>query len=135
MQTARYRGIQKVVDKMKHFTAIKKLDIVLHTPPNGTAPVSLEQLNHVLPFYELEFTRWGLLWQTSYMSRPETVCGWPITYLDKERFRIDSAAQREIESGVEEKVFVHRSEQPKALDLPFVPRTNAEVGTGYTNSW
>jgi hypothetical protein len=86
---------------LKEVQSLRKLDIVLHTPAYTRNPLTLEQLNYALPFYELPFTGWELKWQNTYMSRPETVLGWPIMYLDIERGKID----REIERAMEEKMF------------------------------
>jgi hypothetical protein len=96
-----YQAIQNIANMLKEFQSLRKLDIVLYTPAYTRNPLTLEQLNYALPFYELPFTGWELKWQNTYMSRPETVLGWPIMYLDIERGKID----REIERAMEEKMF------------------------------
>jgi hypothetical protein len=103
-----YQAIQNIANMLKEFQSLKKLDIVLHTPAHTRTPLTLEQLNYALPFYELPFTGWELKWQNTYMSRPETVLGWPIMYLDIERGKIE----REIGRVMQEKVFSpnHRAE-------------------------
>ena len=105
-ESAGYRAIQNVANKLKGFTSLARLEIVLCTKAHSPTPVSLEQLNYALPFYELPFTHWQLKWQNTYMRRPEPIRGWPITYLDIERGRMDldiARTLREKERDFEQK--------------------------------
>jgi hypothetical protein len=113
-----FQAIQSLVTALHQFTQLTHLSIILRTPSNARTPLSLSQLNLALPFYELAFTDWDLRWQTSYMSRSEQVRGWPITYLDKERQKMDRMAEMELQ----EVVFRRVSRAPMVHHLPFLPR-------------
>lgn len=138
MESLGYKAVQIIADKLKEFSALTRLEVILRTPAHTQPPISLEQLNHALPFYELPFTNWRLKWQNSYMGRPETISGWPITYLDIERSKINrdnEKARREKEN----KVFVHPSASPAVHDLPFNPRIESSKpspkGKGKALEW
>ena len=124
-ESTAYIAIQNVANKLKELTSLARLEIVLRTEAHSPTPVSIEQLNYALPFYELPFTHWELKWQTEYMRHPEPIRGWPITYLDIERGRMDldiAQVKREKELALEQNVFVHQSASPEVHDLPFAPR-------------
>jgi hypothetical protein len=125
METTAFKAVQRVANKLKELTSLTRLEIILRTPAHTHPPISLEQLNYALPFYELPFIDWELMWQNTYMSRPEVVRGWPISYLDIERFKIDretAKALREKERALQEQVFIRKSISPTVHELPFVPR-------------
>lgn len=124
MKSRAYRAMQSICDKLKEFTSLQRLEIVLCTQAHARNPVALPQLHFALPFYELQFTKWQLKWQNSYMSHPELVRGWPITHLDIERSKIDRELARAQQEKEREKVFVRASASPGVHDLPFAPRGN-----------
>ncbi|KAJ8071536.1 hypothetical protein OCU04_001851 [Sclerotinia nivalis] len=104
-QTHEFQHIEKLVAKLQHFPKIKRLDVILQTPSNTKKPLSIPQLNLVLPFYDLGFTDWNIKWRTSFMTKAEPVGGWPIHYLDKERNRLLRERDR-----VKNAVFVRKSQ-------------------------
>ncbi|ESZ89716.1 hypothetical protein SBOR_9899 [Sclerotinia borealis F-4128] len=104
-QTLEFQHIEKLVAKLQHFPAIKRLDVILQTPSNTKKPLSIPQLNLVLPFYDLGFTEWNIKWKTSFMTKAEPVGGWPVHYLDKERNRLLRERER-----VKNAVFVTKSQ-------------------------
>lgn len=133
-----YRAIQNIANKLKEFSSLARVEIILRTPAYSRNPISLEQLNYALPFYELPFTNWLLKWQNTFMSRPETVRGWPIAYLDIERGKIDreiTKVMREQERALQEQIFVRASDSPEVHDLPFAPRAeNPKPGVSTPDS-
>ncbi|APA05576.1 hypothetical protein sscle_01g003460 [Sclerotinia sclerotiorum 1980 UF-70] len=104
-QTHEFQHIEKLVAKLQHFPKIKRLDVILQTPSNTKKPLSIPQLNLVLPFYDLGFTDWNIKWKTSFMTKAEPVGGWPIHYLDKERNRLLRERER-----VKNAIFVRKSQ-------------------------
>ena len=127
METTAFKAVERVANKLKELTSLARLEIVLRTPAHTHPPISLEQLNYALPFYELPFTDWELKRQNTYMSRPEMVRGWPISYLDIERFKIDreiAKAVCEKERALQEQAFVRKSNSPTVHELPLVPRVD-----------
>ena len=52
------------------------------------SPLCLEQINFFLPFFDLEFQDWETKWQASFMTRAESISGWPLNYLDRERYKV-----------------------------------------------
>ncbi|TGO24397.1 hypothetical protein BPAE_0104g00280 [Botrytis paeoniae] len=104
-QTCEFQHIERLVAKLQLFPNIKRLDVILQTPSNTKKPLSIPQLNLVLPFYDLGFTNWNIKWKTSFMTRAEPVGGWPVHYLDKERNRLLRERER-----VKNAVFVRKSQ-------------------------
>ncbi|KAI9647190.1 hypothetical protein NHQ30_003573 [Ciborinia camelliae] len=104
-QTPEFQHLEKLVAKLQRFPKIKRLDIILQTPSNTKKPLSIPQLNLVLPFYDLAFTDWNIKWKTTFMTKAEPVGGWPIHYLDKERNRLLRERER-----VKNAVFVRKSQ-------------------------
>lgn len=104
-QTPEFQHLSSLVLKLQHFPSIKRLEIILVTPSNTKKPLSIPQLNLVLPFYDLAFTDWNIKWKTSFMTKAEPVGGWPIHYLDKERNRLLRERER-----VRDAVFVRKSQ-------------------------
>ncbi|KAF7936471.1 uncharacterized protein EAE97_007837 [Botrytis byssoidea] len=104
-ETREFQHIERLVAKLQLFPNIKRLDIILQTPSNTKKPLSIAQLNLVLPFYDLGFTNWNIKWRTSFMTKAEAVGGWPIHYLDKERNRLLRERER-----VKNAVFVRKSQ-------------------------
>lgn len=104
-QTREFQHIEKLVAKLQCFPNIKRLDVILQTPSNTKKPLSIPQLNLVLPFYDLGFTNWNIKWKTSFMTKAEPVGGWPVHYLDKERNRLLRERER-----VKNAVFVRKSQ-------------------------
>ncbi|KAF7921324.1 hypothetical protein EAE99_007632 [Botrytis elliptica] len=104
-QTREFQHIERLVAKLQLFPNIKRLDIILQTPSNTKKPLSIPQLNLVLPFYDLGFTNWNIKWKTSFMTKAEPVGGWPVHYLDKERNRLLRERER-----VKNAVFVRKSQ-------------------------
>lgn len=104
-QTREFQHIERLVAKLQCFPNIKRLDVILQTPSNTKKPLSIPQLNLVLPFYDLGFTNWNIKWKTSFMTKAEPVGGWPVHYLDKERSRLLRERER-----VKNAVFVRKSQ-------------------------
>ncbi|TGO40136.1 hypothetical protein BHYA_0041g00020 [Botrytis hyacinthi] len=104
-ETREFQHIERLVAKLQLFPNIKRLDVILQTPSNTKKPLSIAQLNLVLPFYDLGFTNWNIKWRTSFMTKAEPVGGWPIHYLDKERNRLLRERER-----VKNAVFVRKSQ-------------------------
>ncbi|QSZ33760.1 hypothetical protein DSL72_005331 [Monilinia vaccinii-corymbosi] len=103
--TPEFQHLERLVAKLQPFPNIKRFEIILQTPSNSKKPLSIPQLNLILPFYDLGFTDWNIKWKTGFMTKPEPVGGWPIHYLDKERNRILWERER-----VKNAVFVRKSE-------------------------
>ena len=99
---------QAIVNRLHDFSSLEKLEINLRTPANSKTPLSIDALDHLLPFYDLSFTGWEVRWQTDYMSRSEPVRGWPISYLDREYNKILWDREKKAKS-VQEAVFVTKS--------------------------
>jgi hypothetical protein len=128
-----YRAVQNIADKLKEFPSLTRVEIILRTPAYSRTPISLEQLNYALPFYELPFVNWGLKWQNTFMSRPEQIKGWPLTYLDIERAKIQRDIDRalhEQEKALEGQVFVRESASPEVHNLPFATRVETPKSEG-----
>ncbi|KAF5874270.1 uncharacterized protein Bfra_004277 [Botrytis fragariae] len=104
-QTREFQHIERLVAKLQLFPNIKRLDVILQTPSNTKKPLSIPQLNLVLPFYDLGFTNWNIKWKTNFMTKAEPVGGWPVHYLDKERNRLLRERER-----VKNAVFVRKSQ-------------------------
>ncbi|THV50945.1 hypothetical protein BGAL_0129g00020 [Botrytis galanthina] len=104
-ETREFQHIERLVAKLQLFSNIKRLDVILQTPSNTKKPLSIPQLNLVLPFYDLGFTNWNIKWKTSFMTKAEPVGGWPVHYLDKERNRLLRERER-----VKNAVFVRKSQ-------------------------
>jgi hypothetical protein len=99
---------EAIVKNLHNFSRLEKLEINLHTPANNKTPLSIDALDHLLPFYDLAFTDWEIRWQTDYMSRSEPVKGWPIFYLDRERNKILWEREKK-QKSVRKAVFVTNS--------------------------
>jgi hypothetical protein len=120
-ETACYKLMEKLVEVLEKFSAMKRMEVVMRTPSETRTPISLEQLNYLLPLYDLAFTNWEIRWQADFMSRSEPVRGWPITYMDKEASKI--LYQRELEQKrLETLVFKHPGKAGSPRDLPLGQR-------------
>jgi hypothetical protein len=83
--TALYLHLSRLVSVLQSFNSLGRLDIVLSTPANTPKPLTIEQLDHVLPFYDLEsFTKWRIWWRAEYMTQAEQVNQWPVAHLNSE---------------------------------------------------
>jgi hypothetical protein len=89
----------------------------MRTPSETRTPISLEQLNYLLPLYDLAFTNWEIRWQADFMSRSEPVRGWPVTYMDKEASKILYQREQE-QKRLETLVFKHSGKAGSPRDLP-----------------
>lgn len=96
--SANYACIERLVDTLNSFTSLAKLQVILHTPAYSQNPLPMQNLLYVLPFYDLAFISWTVAWRSSFMTRPEQIEGWPIKYLDRERYRILSRRQADTEN-------------------------------------
>jgi hypothetical protein len=91
-----YKLLEDLVWKLDDFKAIQKLEVILRTQAmTDRSPLCLEQINYFLPFFDLAFEEWETKWQASFMSRPETITAWPLTYLDRERHKVNMARWNE----------------------------------------
>jgi len=119
-KSAGFKLLEDLVVKLDDFEALQKLEIILRTPSRVRSPISIEQLNLALPFYDLKYEDWDIKWQAEYMSRPERVTGWPITYLDRERYRITQERirkEREQQRKLDNIVYVRESVFVPPLDF------------------
>lgn len=88
--SAPYRLLEDLVLVLDEFKALKKMEVILSTAAmSSRAPLLLEHINYFLPFFDLEFQEWETKWQAPYMTRAEAVMAWPLTYLDRERHKIN----------------------------------------------
>jgi hypothetical protein len=84
-----YQLIEQLVWMLDNFKNIQKLEVILRTQSVSSAsPLTIEHINYFLPFFDLEFEDWECKWQAEYMSRPEHIVSWPLTYLDRERHKV-----------------------------------------------
>ncbi|EKD13427.1 hypothetical protein MBM_08510 [Drepanopeziza brunnea f. sp. 'multigermtubi' MB_m1] len=86
--TPNFRYLTKVVDYLHNMSSLTLVSINLRVSGRSRMPLSLLQLYHVLPFYDLGFTNWDIKYQPSSLSVPLNVHGWAIIQLDRERDRI-----------------------------------------------
>lgn len=103
--TLEFQHLEKLVAKLQQFPNIKRLDVILQTPSNTKKPLTISQLNLILPFYDLGFTDWNIKWKTTFMTKAEPVAGWPIHYLDTERNRLLRERER-----IKNAIFVRKSQ-------------------------
>jgi hypothetical protein len=83
--TPLFRHLSHLVSVLESFTSLTRLDITLNTPANMPKPLTVEQLDHILPFYDLtSFTKWRIWWRAEYMTHAEMVTQWPIAHLNSE---------------------------------------------------
>lgn len=103
------------------FTSLKSLTVLLRVPSNVRMPLSLQQLYHVLPFYDLSLTDWQLKYTPDNLDREQLrVKGWCIKQLDRERDRVVVKRTKKEERErrrIEEAVFVHASANQGDVDL------------------
>ncbi|CZR56680.1 uncharacterized protein PAC_06569 [Phialocephala subalpina] len=81
------------LDKLCHyiddnFSAITNLTVCLRVPSNTRMPLSMPQLYYVLPFYDLKFTNWYLVYLPDNLTNALKVEGWCVGMLDRERDRV-----------------------------------------------
>jgi hypothetical protein len=85
-----FKLIESLVELLDTFTSLQKLEVILRTASmTARAPLSLEHINYFLPFFDLAFEEWETKWQAPFMSRAELITAWPLTYLDRERHKIN----------------------------------------------
>lgn len=108
-----------------NFTALTNLTVILRVPSNTRMPLSLAQLYHVLPFYDLKFTDWYLMYQPDNLTNPLRVEGWCMSMLDRERDRVvldRNKKKREEKRRIDNAVFVRTS--------AYVPEVKIKLAQG-----
>ncbi|KAI9047246.1 hypothetical protein LZ554_008699 [Drepanopeziza brunnea f. sp. 'monogermtubi'] len=86
--TPNFRYLTKVVDYLHNMSSLTQVSINLLVTARSRMPLSMLQLYHVLPFYDLGFINWDVKYQPSNLSVPLKVHGWAISQLDRERDQI-----------------------------------------------
>lgn len=87
--------VTELVHRLNSLKALKRLDVTLRVPVNnGPTRVTLNQLQHCLPFYFLNFTKWNMWWHNAIMKSPAKIVGKTIQYLDFEATKIIEAEVR-----------------------------------------
>ena len=89
-----FREVVDLAREMNKFTKINKMEVILMNVPGVRARLTIEQLNYALPFYDCNFENWSLMWQNEYMTQAESVQNWPITYLDREMYKVHQERAR-----------------------------------------
>ncbi|KAF4630720.1 hypothetical protein G7Y89_g7414 [Cudoniella acicularis] len=87
--TTAFRHIRAVVAKVQTLASIKTLEVILRVPKWSAAPVTMQQLQYVLPFYPLDFTNWEVKWMNGNMSIPRELPAFAMENLNKEWIKID----------------------------------------------
>jgi len=83
MTTPSYASIKNLVDIVKTFSSLQRLDVILNTSKTD-GPLTAENLVYGLPFYKLtHFSHWSLKWKTATKKTPEIIRGQAIKFLDK----------------------------------------------------
>ncbi|CAG8956257.1 hypothetical protein HYFRA_00003637 [Hymenoscyphus fraxineus] len=101
--------LTQLVWALNDFTGIGNLNITLETPASGNKPISLDELDHVLPFYDLEsFNRWQVWYTHHWMTHPERVSAWPMEQLAGEWLKI--CLQRDMWHFEENATYIRRSQ-------------------------
>ncbi|KAF8857478.1 hypothetical protein BDZ45DRAFT_744292 [Acephala macrosclerotiorum] len=120
----------KFLDQLCHyldenFTSITNLTVILRVPSNTRMPLSMPQLYHALPFYDLKFTNWYLMYQPDNLTNPLRVEGWCMSMLDRERDRVvldRNKKKREEKRKIDNAIFVRTS--------AYVPEVKVKVAQG-----
>lgn len=97
-----FRTVAFVAHEVNRFCFLQKLEIVLAPPSNMRTPMTLPQLNCLLPFYDLEYTAWSATWRAPFMSKSEVLTAWPLDYINGQRERVlleRKAVIEEMEEG------------------------------------
>ncbi|KAG9236547.1 hypothetical protein BJ875DRAFT_525366 [Amylocarpus encephaloides] len=107
--TPAFRHIKYLIAMLQSCKMLRRLDVTFVTEANTTKPLTINQLHHILPFFDFEaFTAWRAFWKAYYMSRSEEILDWPITYLKTEWSKI--CQQRDMErETLQQAVFVRAS--------------------------
>ncbi|CAG8973168.1 hypothetical protein HYALB_00008760 [Hymenoscyphus albidus] len=101
--------LTQLVWALNDFTSIGNLNITLETPASGNKPITLDELDHVLPFYDLEsFSRWQVWYTHNWMTHPERVSAWPMEQLASEWLKI--CLQRDMWHYKENATYIRRSQ-------------------------
>lgn len=102
-----FRAALCVAHDINRFASLQKLDVVLGTPSNMRTPMTIPQLNCLLPFYDLEYAAWNAAWRAPFMVKSEVLVSWPLSYIDRQRGRllverkkIIKEMEREAEDGL-----------------------------------
>jgi hypothetical protein len=72
-QTPGYMLIEDIIQRIKEFKSLQKLNVVLSLPHTFERGLHELQLAFIRPFYELSFTNWVLLYKVPGMPRSERV--------------------------------------------------------------
>lgn len=80
--------LNSIADALEAFTALTSLTINLLVPSNTRTSLNMEQIYHLLPFYDLSFTDWEMTYQPKGMSFQHPIKGWCVRQLDRERERL-----------------------------------------------
>jgi len=78
----------RVAAHIETYALLSHLTIILVVPPNNRMPLTMPQLYHALPFYDLTFTNWNIKYLPERLSIPLLVTGWALGQLDRERNRV-----------------------------------------------
>lgn len=104
LHTRAFDLLTQLAQKLNTFHNLQKLEVCLRNPKaTTTTPITLQQLYHGLPFYDLNFEDWTLKWQATHMSRPESVSHFCIILLDKERNKVVRARDRAEKAAAKKK--------------------------------
>ncbi len=106
----------RVAAHIETYTLLSHLTIILVVPANNRMPVTMPQLYHALPFYDLTFTNWDIKYLPERLSIPLLVTGWALGQLDRERNRVaKEKLEREKERLEREKCMKERLIDPKII--------------------
>ncbi|KUJ14062.1 uncharacterized protein LY89DRAFT_737059 [Mollisia scopiformis] len=66
-----YKLVEEIAAEVDTYTALLKLNVVLSMPHTFARGMHDSQLSHVLPFYQVAFTKWTFKYQTPGMRFPD----------------------------------------------------------------
>ncbi|KAK2623761.1 hypothetical protein QTJ16_006942 [Diplocarpon rosae] len=113
-RTPNFRLLTQLVDNLYGMSNLTQMVINLLVPSQSRMPLSMPQLFHILPFYDMAFTEWEIKYQPDNLTAPLKVHGWAVAQLDRERDKIVNERLRKLE----ECIFVRQSAMPGHADLP-----------------
>ncbi|KAH6664485.1 hypothetical protein B0J14DRAFT_569765 [Halenospora varia] len=94
--------LTRLIHRLNSLKSLKRLDVTFRVSTNnGPACVTLDQLHHLLPFYFLDFTKWGAWWFNATMKSPAKIIGKSVRYLDAEATKIIQAEESSPENDGE----------------------------------
>lgn len=88
METPNMLLLRKLVNHLETYSSLAHLTLLLRVPSNNRMPVTMTQLFHMLPFYNLSFTGWEVYYLAENLTIPLEVGGWCVGFVDREREKL-----------------------------------------------